>query len=68
MVADRSLSLAALSIEWYAWLVNLPLRERWALVSQAAEISESTKPPLKHEKEKISERVEDKEDFGVNPR
>jgi hypothetical protein len=47
MVADRSFKRAACSIEWYAWPVKLPFLERWALVSQAADMSELPKPPLK---------------------
>lgn len=45
-VADLSFNLAAWSIEWYAWLMKLLFRERRALVSQAAAMSESVKWPL----------------------
>lgn len=46
MEADLSFSRAALSIEWYAWLLKLPFLERRALVSHAADISESANLPL----------------------
>lgn len=46
MVDDRSFRRAACSIEWYAWLVKLPFRDKRAPVSQAAAISESENLPL----------------------